>query len=111
MYLRDKQIIDQLEGKDVAIGSEVTFPILEATTQSDMKLESIGEDVSLDNLQPQTEGEISSGAIPDPVTSFGNVKRMPPEDAVESPLQTLGEGDLSSTKVKKVAKRGKKSAT
>ncbi|XP_058746050.1 uncharacterized protein LOC131618916 [Vicia villosa] len=59
----------------------------------------------------EQEGEISSAPIPDPITPLAYVKRMPPEDAVESPMQPLGEGDLSSTKVKKVAKRGKKYAT
>lgn len=48
--------------------------------------------------------------ILDPVTPLVTVKRMPPEDAVESTMQALEEGDLSSNKGKKVAKRGKKTA-
>ncbi|XP_058783999.1 uncharacterized protein LOC131658754 [Vicia villosa] len=108
MYLKDKQILDRLEGTDLIIESEETFPILESIPHSEMKLESISEGVSFDLLQPQTEGEISSVPVPDPVTPLATVKRMPLDDAIKSPLQPLGEGDLSSTKVKMIAKRGKK---
>ncbi|KAL5062469.1 hypothetical protein RYX36_024206, partial [Vicia faba] len=53
------------------------------------------------------DGEISSANIVDPGTLTPNVKRMSPDDKTDSLGKTVGEGDLSSTKVKKVSKRGK----
>ncbi|KAL5053265.1 hypothetical protein RYX36_033947 [Vicia faba] len=54
------------------------------------------------------DGEITSANITEPGSPTPNGKRMSPDDNTNSLVKIVGEGDLSSPKVKKVAKRGKK---
>ncbi|CAI8619193.1 unnamed protein product [Vicia faba] len=56
------------------------------------------------------EGEITSPHVPDPANPKSNVKRMSPDGSIDSFVNLIAEGDLSSTKVKKVTKQGKKTA-
>ncbi|KAL5064194.1 hypothetical protein RYX36_025931 [Vicia faba] len=56
------------------------------------------------------EGEITSAQFPNPATPTTNVKRMSPDASTESSKIPMVGGDLSSTKLKKVVKRGKKTA-
>lgn len=53
-------------------------------------------------------GEITSTAVEDPTTPHTTMKRIEPDGASEPTLQPHLKGDLSSTKVKKEANRGKK---
>ncbi|CAI8616372.1 unnamed protein product [Vicia faba] len=55
------------------------------------------------------EGEITFPHVPDPATSKANVKRMSLDRPIDSSVHHNSEWDLSSTKVKKITKRGKKS--
>ncbi|CAI8593174.1 unnamed protein product [Vicia faba] len=55
------------------------------------------------------EGEITSPHNPDPATPKVNVKKMSPDHPIDYSVNHIIEGDLSSTKVKKVTKREKKS--
>ncbi|CAI8595229.1 unnamed protein product [Vicia faba] len=65
----------------------------------------LGHYVISDTLQ---EGEITSPHVPDPTTPKDNVKRMSPDSFINSYVNHIIEGDLSSTKLKKVTKQGKK---
>ncbi|KAL5100341.1 hypothetical protein RYX36_004668, partial [Vicia faba] len=83
-------------------------PLKLDTSNSMQILESVGEDPKCEQLNFVVEGEITSPHVPDPATPKSNVKRMSLDGSIDYAVNHIAEGDLSSTKVKKVIKRGKK---